>query len=130
MSFGSADRHLKEMGVTNETANDNQREEALWKAFWEELPAGMAYLENLVKQAHEKGDMVIGMEDHTEDTIKDCQRLIGNSIPRQILEKRWGVPFESYNCHYPATAPTRDKLKMTMQVQIDLQNGRMASVHC
>jgi hypothetical protein len=130
MSFGSADTYLKEMGVTNETANDEQREEALWKAFWQELPDGMAYLKALAERAQHEGRMVVGMDGHTEQTIKDCQRLVGNTVPRAILEKRFGVPFESYNCHYPATAPQRDQLQLTMQAQIDLQNGRLASVHC
>lgn len=130
MSFSSADAFLLEMGVTNETANDDQREEALWKAFWKELPEGMAYLKNLAEQALQKGDMALGLEGHTEQTIKDCQRLVGNTVPRQILEKRFGVPFESYNCHYPLAAPTRDKLRVTMKTQIDLQNGNLSSVHC
>lgn len=130
MSFGSADAFLSEMGVTNATATDAQREEALWNAFWKELPAGMTYLENLAKKALETGKMALGIDGHTAQTIKDCQRLIGNTVPRGILERRFGVPFESYNCHYPITAPTRKDLKVTMQVQIDLQNGNLASVDC
>ena len=130
MSFGSADTYLQEMGVTNETANDNQREQALLKAFWNELPDGMAYLEALSNRAKSEGRMVVGMDNHTEQTIKDCQRLVGNTVPRTILEKHFGVPFESYNCHYPATAPSRSQLKLTMQAQIDLQNGRLAMVDC
>lgn len=46
MSFSSADSIFKRC-VTNETANDNQREEALWQAFWKELPDGMAFLDTL-----------------------------------------------------------------------------------
>lgn len=130
MSFGSADTFLQEMGTTNATATDDQREEALWKAFWKELPDGMAYLKNLAEQAKQKDGMALGIDGHTEQTIKDCQRLIGNTIPRQILEKRFGVPFESYNCHYPITAPTRAQLKVTMETQINLQNGALSSVHC
>lgn len=130
MSFSSADAYLKEMGVTNETANDNQREEALWKAFWNELPDGMNFLKNLSDKAKSEDRMVIGLEGHTEKTIKDCQRLCGNTIPRQILEKRFGVALESFNCHYPVMAPDRASLHVTMQTQIDLQNGNLSSVHC
>jgi hypothetical protein len=130
MSFSSADTFLQDMGVTNATATDAQREEALWQAFWKELPEGMNYLQNLVNKAKETGRMVLGIEGHTEQTIKDCQRLVGNTIPRGILEKRFGVPFESYNCHYPATAPARNLLTMSMETQIDLQNGNLSRVHC
>ncbi len=130
MSFSSADTYLKEMGVTNETATDAQREEALWLAFNNELPAGMKFLSDLATKAKVKNGIVIGLEGHTEQTIKDCQRLCGNVIPRSILEKRLGVAIESYNCHYPVMAPDRASLNVTMQTQIDLQNGNLSSVHC
>ena len=130
MSFSSADTYLTDMGVTNVTANDNQREEALWLAFWNELPAGMNFLKGLADKAKGENRTVIGLEGHNEDTIKDCQRLCGNVIPRTILEKRFGVAIESYNCHYPVVAPDRASLNINMQTQIDLQNGNLSSVHC
>ncbi|HEY0901854.1 MAG TPA: hypothetical protein VGD95_07000 [Micavibrio sp.] len=130
MSFSSADAYLKEMGVTNETASDAQREEALWKAFQNELPDGVNYLSDLAAKAKGENRTVIGLEGHNEQTIKDCQRLCGNVIPRTILEKRLGVAIESYNCHYPVMAPDRASLHVNMQTQIDLQNGNLSSVHC
>lgn len=130
MSFSSANDFLRDMGVTNETATDEQRKEALWMAFEKELPAGMSYLKALAEKARQTDETAIGIHGHTEDTIKDCQRLVGNSVPRAILEEKLGVPFESYNCHYPVTAPNRKKLKVSLQTQIDLQNGNLASVNC
>lgn len=130
MSFSSVETFLNKMGVTNQTATDEQRESALIEAFWAELPDGMNYLKALSEKAKTEGRTVIGIDGHTEQTIKDCQRLVGNTIPRRLLEKHFGVPFESYNCHYPVTAPDKDVLQIDIKTQIDLQNGTTARPHC
>jgi hypothetical protein len=130
MSFGTATRFLEEQGVDNETATDAQRAQALIKAFWQELPRGMAFLEQLSNKAKAANDSVMQLEGYDEELVGQLTRLVGHTVPRQLCEQHFGVQLDSYNCHYPVATPPERKPKLSLKTQIDLQNGRLASVDC
>lgn len=122
MSYPTIEKHLKEQGVTVETANDEQLHKAFMAAFKDSLSKGLAYVEELVaklrtQQENGGNKAMIDLDPNSEEG-KQFARLLGPDIPRQILEREYGVCFGFYNCCGGVTAPTREALKLSMQEQI------------
>jgi len=130
MSFASADKYLAAMGITNANACDCQRSKALLQAFREELPRGYAFIEKLATRAKADNATVMELEGYDEELVGQLTRLVGHTVPRELLEKHFDVKLGSYNCHYPVAAPGSKPLKLSLKTQIDLQNGNLASVDC
>lgn len=130
MSFSSADRFLREMGVTNETATDEQRSAALLRAFQHELPRGYAFIEKLATQAKAEQRSVMQLDGYDSELVAQLSRLVGHTVPRQLLEQHFAVQLGSYNCHYPVATPPDKKPTLSLKTQIDLQNGQLATVDC
>jgi hypothetical protein len=130
MSFSSAERFLRDMGVTNETATDEQRKSALLSAFRNELPRGFSFLEKLATRAKNENKPVMELDGYDDELVAQLTRLTGHTVPRELLEEEFGVGLGSYNCHYPVASPPGTKPKLSLKMQIDLQNGQLASVDC
>jgi hypothetical protein len=130
MSFGTATRFLAEQGVDNETATDAQREVALLKAFWQELPRGMDFLQKLAARAVAEDRSVMELEGYDAELVAQLTRLVGHTVPRTLCEKHFEVNLASYNCHHPVASPPGKRPAISLKTQIDLQNGNLASVDC
>jgi len=130
MSFSSANEFLLEMGVTNETGTDAQRAEALLQAFRRELPRGFAFIEKLAQRAKAEDRAVMELEGYDSELVAQLTRLVGHTVPRQLLEKHFDIALGSYNCHYPVAGPKPNSLELSLKTQIALQNGELAMVDC
>lgn len=122
MSYPSINRHLEAQGATVENATDAQMQNAFVAAFQEDLPLGWAKVTELVEKLKEKGDRVMLSLAPNSDEGKQYARLLGPDIPRQVLQKHFGVSFGFYNCCGGVAAGDETKLQMTMREQIEAQH--------
>lgn len=122
MSYPSINTHLEKMGTTVENANDEQMQEAFIAAFKEDLPFGWAKVNELVTKLKENGERVMLSLAPKSDEGQQYARLLGPDIPRQVLEKHFGVFFGFYNCCGGVVAKDKSKLNLSMREQIQAQH--------
>lgn len=126
MSYPSINRHLELMGTTVESANDDQMQAAFVAAFKEDLPLGWAKVTELVTRLKDTmnagGERVMLSLAPNSDEGKQYARLLGPDIPRQVLERHFGVSFGFYNCCRGVAAEEKGKLKLSMREQIQAQH--------
>ena len=123
MSYPSIHTQLEEMGVTLETADDEQLQVAFIGAFREDLPLGFAKVEELVEKLTMSGqDRVMLSLNPNSPEGRQYARLLGPDIPRQVLEDHFGIAFGFYNCCGGVAAEEKKKLGMSMREQIEAQH--------
>ncbi len=128
MSYPSINRHVEAQGVTLETASEAQLASAFIAAFREDLPLGMAHVDELVEKLDVTGDRAMVALDPNSEEGKQFARLLGPDMARRVLEDHYGVAFGFYNCCNGITARTRENLRMTLKEQIESQDPNF--VHC
>lgn len=122
MSYPSINTHLEQQGVTLETATDAHMEKAFVSAFYEDLPLGMAKVEELVEKMKTRHDRAMLSLPPNSAEGKQFARLMAPDVPRRVLEKHFDVAFGFYNCCSGLVAPTREGLKITLREQIESQH--------
>lgn len=122
MSYPSINRHLDVQRMSLETASDAELAKAFVAAFREDLPLGMARVDELVEQLDGSRPRAMLTLDPNSEDGKQFARLLGPDIPRRVLEDYYGVAFGFYNCCKGVTARKRDDLKMTLREQIEAQH--------
>jgi hypothetical protein len=122
MSYPSINRHLEAKRIPLETGSDAELAQAFIAAFREDLPLGMARVDELVAKLDVAGSRAMLTLDPNSDEGKQFARLLGPDIPRSVLEDHYGVAFGFYNCCKGVTARKRDDLKMTLREQIEAQH--------
>jgi hypothetical protein len=122
MSYPSINRHLEDKRISVETASDAELARAFVAAFREDLPLGMARVDELVGKLDAVGTRAMLTLDPNSDEGKQFARLLGPDIPRRVLEDHYGVAFGFYNCCKGVTARKRDDLQMTLREQIEAQH--------
>lgn len=123
MSYPSIHAQLKQQGATLEDATDDQMQIAFIGAFQEDLSLGFAKVEELVNNLH-SGDKERVMLSLDPKSLEGQQyaRLLGPDIPRQVLERHFGVAFGFYNCCRGVAGGDKTKLDMTMREQVEAQH--------
>jgi hypothetical protein len=122
MSYPSINRHLDARRISLETASDAELAKAFVAAFREDLPLGMARVEELVEKLDATRPRAMVTLDPSSEEGKQFARLLGPDIPRRVLEDHYGVAFGFYNCCKGVTARKKDDLKMTLREQIEAQH--------
>lgn len=122
MSYPSINQVLKERNLTLETAPEIELESALIEAFQRDLPLGYKRVEELVAKQKANGDRAMLDADSKTDEAKQFIRLLGATIPRQILEKHFDVKLAFYNCHKGVAAANEDGLRLSAREQIQAQD--------
>ncbi len=122
MSYPSINRHLDARRISLETASDAELAKAFVAAFREDLPLGMARVDELVEQLDGSRPRAMLTLDPNSEEGKQFARLLGPDIPRRVLEDQYGVAFGFYNCCKGVTARKRDDLNMTLREQIEAQH--------
>jgi uncharacterized protein with NRDE domain len=122
MSYPSINRHLEARRISLETASDAELAQAFVAAFREDLPLGMARIDELVEKLDGTHERAMVTLDPNSQEGKQFARLLGPDIPRRVLEGYYGVAFGFYNCCKGVTAHKRDDLKMTLREQIEAQH--------
>lgn len=131
MSYPSIVGILEQMQVTNLLqATPKQQEEALWRAFQEDLPLGVEYLRKMAQEVLSGAKRLLKVEDPNSALGKQLIRLLGTDVARPICERRLRVCFGFYNCCSVVAAETREDLNISLVEQIQLQNGTLASADC
>ncbi|MEX0930562.1 MAG: hypothetical protein WDZ79_02665 [Candidatus Paceibacterota bacterium] len=129
MSYPSVSGHLNEMGVSLETASEDQLHDALLTAFQEDLPLGFARVCELVERFRAGNERRGQLELHPlSEEGKQLARLLGADVARRVLERHFAVSFGFYNCCRALVAGNRDDLAMSLREQIACQDPAM--VHC
>jgi hypothetical protein len=114
------------MGVSSETASENQLHSALLAAFREDLPLGFARVRELVERFHEGNERRDQLElDPLSKEGKQLARLLGADVARKVIEKHLGVCFGFYNCCRALVAENREDLAMSVREQIECQDPAM-----
>jgi len=123
MSYPSIHAQLERQGATLETATDDQMQTAFIGAFREDLPLGYAKVEELVEKLSnaDQGRAMLTL-DPNSDEGKQFARLLAPDIPRQVLERHFGVCFGFYNCCKGVVAGERRRLNLTLREQIEAQH--------
>lgn len=122
MSYPSINKHLEQQGVDVQTANEVQMAAAFLGAFREDLPLGMARVDELVAKLEQVGERAMLTLDPGSDEGKQFARLLGPDIPRQVLESHYGISFGFYNCCKGVAAPSRSGLRLSLREQIEAQD--------
>jgi hypothetical protein len=122
MSYPSINRHLDARRISLETASDAELAKAFVAAFREDLPLGMARVEELVEKLDATRPRAMVTLDPSSEEGKQFARLLGPDIPRRVLEDHYGVAFGFYNCCTGITARKKDGLKMTLREQVEAQD--------
>jgi len=129
MSYPSVSTHLDKMGVSPETAREDQLHSALLAAFREDLPLGFDRVRELVERFRTGNERRDQLElDPLSEEGKQLARLLGADVARGVLEQHFGVCFGFYNCCRALVAGNRDALAMSVREQIECQDPAM--VHC
>lgn len=122
MSYPSITAHVEAQGVTLDTANDEQLAKAFIAAFRDDLPLGMAHVDELVAKLDEAGDRAMVTLDPNSEAGQQFARLLGPDVPRKVLEDHHGAAFGFYNCCKGVVARTPDALGMSLREQIQAQH--------
>jgi hypothetical protein len=122
MSYPSINRHLEAKRISLETASDADLAQAFVAAFREDLPLGMARVDELVGKLESAGPRAMLTLNPNSEEGKQFARLLGPDIPRRVLEDHYGVSFGFYNCCKGVTARRKGDLKMTLREQIEAQH--------
>ncbi len=130
MSFPSVQKYLEAEGVSDpREATPEQIHRALIATFDEDLPLGMAWLREKADVIKRHGHQHHFIEDVSSVLGKQLNRLCGAGVPRRHLQHELGVDIDLYNCCAPVLAPP-GTLVLDDIVQIELQNGVLASADC
>lgn len=130
MSYPSINEIMKRRGINPETASETDLKGALWEAFETNLPLGVAYLRNVAAKVKEGGKRILQPEDPNSPLGKQLIRLVGTDVARNICQAELGVSLALYNCCGVVGAPSEMDLAMTVQEQIALQDGTLATADC
>lgn len=137
MSYPAITMILDERGIDLDTAPESELRGALWEAFQQNLPDGVAWLRSLTAEMIESGEVVTRHEDPDSPLGRQIARILGTDVARSIAEEQFGrefgVPalaFGMYNCCGGRVAPSRDALRMSAREQIMCQNGMLATANC
>jgi hypothetical protein len=122
MSYPSINQHLEAKRILPETASDAELAQAFIAAFREDLPLGMARVDELVEKLDGTHPRAMLTLNPNSEEGKQFARLLGPDIPRRVLEDHYGVAFGFYNCCKGVTARKRGDLNMTLREQIDAQH--------
>ncbi len=122
MSYPSINRHVESQGVSLDTASEAQLASAFVAAFREDLPLGMARVDELVEKLDDAGARAMLTLDPNSEEGKQFARLLGPDIPRKVLEDHYGVAFGFYNCCKGVTARERTGLQLSLREQIEAQH--------
>ncbi len=122
MSYPSVDGHLTKQGVTMDTATDDQMRQAFINAFKEDLPLGWAKVEELVDKLKQMGARAMLTLNPNSPEGKQFARLLAPDIPRDVLQRHFGVKFGFYNCCKGVAGREPDDLKMTLREQMEAQH--------
>jgi len=123
MSYPSIHTQLKRQGATPETATDAQMQTAFIGAFRNDLPLGFAKVKELVeKLTGGDQDRAMLSLDPKSPEGQQFTRLLGPDVPRQVLERHFGVAFGFYNCCGGVVAHNKGSLGMSMREQIEAQD--------
>ena len=122
MSYPSVQKHLETLGVTNETATDEQRQKAFIAAVQEDLPLGWVKVNELVEKLKEIGERVMLSLNPNSEEGKQYARLLGPDMPRQVLQNHFDVAFGFYNCCGGVAAESFELLDLSLREQIDAQH--------
>lgn len=122
MSYPSINRHLEAKRISVESASDAELAQAFIAAFREDLPLGMARVDELVGKLDSAGPRAMLTLNPNSEESKQFARLLGPDIPRRVLEDHYGVAFGFYNCCKGVAARKRDYLSMTLREQIEAQH--------
>lgn len=128
MSYNTNDV-LEAHGISNEEYNQlpqAQKENLFYEALKNELPKGLAFLEQQIASfkngKRDAGtERLMTSEDPHSETGKQVIRLLFD-IPRQIIAKRHNVAIGGYNCCSPIIALTPSKLNMSLEEQFKIQS--------
>lgn len=130
MSYPSISGVLEDRGVNPETATDAELEAALWEAFTDDLPLGVAHLSALAAQVRQGSERILDIQDPNSPLGRQIARLLGADISRAVCEARLDVAFGFYNCCNTVVGKKREDLRLSMREQVMLQNGALASPDC
>jgi hypothetical protein len=122
MSYPSINRHLEARRISLETASDAELAQAFVAAFREDLPLGLARVDELVAKLDGTHPRAMLTLDPSSEEGKQFARLLGPDIPRRVLEDHYGVAFGFYNCCKGVAARKRGALNMTLREQIEAQH--------
>ena len=123
MSYPSIHAYLQKMGVTPESASEEQLQSAFISAFQEDIPLGFARVEELVQKLKDSDkDRVMLSLDPKSPEGQQYARLLGPDVPRQVLEQHFNVAFGFYNCCGGTAAIDKTKIKMNKREQIAVQH--------
>jgi len=128
MSYPSVIAHLEKMGVSPETASEDQLHWALLGACRDDLPLGFDHVRELVERFHAGNEKRDQLElDPLSPGGQQLARLlgVGADAARPVLEKHFGVCFGFYNCCRALVAENRDDLAMSVREQIKCQDPAM-----
>jgi hypothetical protein len=130
MSYPSIVTVLEERSI-DAGASEEQLRDALLEAFRRDLPLGLEVLRKVADKAKQIArSRVLHIEDPNTPVGKQIIRLLGCDISRGIVERHFDVAFGFYNCCGVVVSTCRKCLQMSMQEQIDLQNGVLALADC
>ncbi len=130
MSYPSVKKVLEASGINTETATAAELRTVLWETFKRDLAEGVNHLTGLAQRVKEGGERLLDIQDPNSQLGKQLIRLVGTDIARGICQQQLGVAFGIYNCCSIVAASEQSGLNMTMQEQIKLQNGVLASADC
>jgi uncharacterized protein len=122
MSYPSINRHLEDKRISVESASDAELAQAFIAAFREDLPLGMAHVDELVEKLDGTHPRAMLTLNPNSEEGKQFARLLGPDIPRRVLEDHYGVAFGFYNCCKGVAARKRDDLSLTLREQIEAQH--------
>jgi len=130
MSYPSINEIMERRGINANTASATDLKSALWEAFETNLPDGVAYLRSLAEKVKSGGKRILQPEDPNSPLGKQLIRLIGTDVARGICQTELGIGLGLYNCCGVVGAPSEMDLAMTVQEQIALQDGTLATADC
>jgi hypothetical protein len=132
MSLPSLKQLAAERGIIVSRASERELEDLLAEAMRRDLPLAVSYVHDKAHESLRTRAEVRGQEDPGSPLGKQLTRMFAGTILRDIARKRFahGVELAFLNCCSPIFGPEQPPRPKLMALQIELQDGTLASADC